>query len=252
MISDRGVSAIERPFAHLLDAFDTPQERRKERQRRHIIEVATALFHENGGEHGGGLESTTAEMIAERADISTRTFFRYFDSKLDAVYLDYRRSNLDLMRLVKARLTSESVASAVLNASFDQVMAFTSTPANRERITRAFQSVNFAERRAVWQLATIRELVDLVTPYMRDTAYPEIKARTIVGLVRSVMNNALELWTSKPRQDLEDLLNLFLHELRDTALDLNATPRISFEPHRSSDEPVTKVRKARRKEAIAG
>jgi len=55
--------------------------------RRRIIEEASRLYHENG-EEVGGVETTTVELICERADISVRTFFRHFDSKLDVIYLD--------------------------------------------------------------------------------------------------------------------------------------------------------------------
>ena len=65
-----------------------PAQRRKDAQRRRIFAAAVSLYEENGGEEGGGLEATTVEAIAERSDISVRTFFRYFETKADAIYLD--------------------------------------------------------------------------------------------------------------------------------------------------------------------
>jgi AcrR family transcriptional regulator len=69
---------LERPFEEKLGL----RERKKLKTRRSIQEHALRLF----GEHG--YEATTVEQIAEAAEVSPSTFFRYFPTKEDTVLTD--------------------------------------------------------------------------------------------------------------------------------------------------------------------
>jgi AcrR family transcriptional regulator len=60
----------------------SPRERRRTRTMRDIQTEALGLFAEHG------YEQTTIEQIADAADISPRTFFRYFPTKEDVVLWD--------------------------------------------------------------------------------------------------------------------------------------------------------------------
>jgi AcrR family transcriptional regulator len=72
------------------------RERKKARTRDAIIEAALDLFESQG------FDATTVEDIAAAADVSPRTFFRYFETKLDVVMAHNVDEGEDLEPLVAA------------------------------------------------------------------------------------------------------------------------------------------------------
>jgi AcrR family transcriptional regulator len=95
----------------VLDALpeDTPglRERKKARTREAIIDAALVLFERDG------YEATTVEGIAAAADVSPRTFFRYFDTKVDVVMARNVDDGDDMEALVAERPASEGPVEAV-------------------------------------------------------------------------------------------------------------------------------------------
>src|SRR3954464_11561537 len=83
------------------------RERNKLRTRQEIADATLRLAADRGLEH------VTVEQIAAAADVAPRTFFRYFDSKEDALLADHPE-RLDLLReTLKSRPLSEGPLTAV-------------------------------------------------------------------------------------------------------------------------------------------
>jgi AcrR family transcriptional regulator len=91
----------------VVEAASGLRERKKARTREAIIDAALDLFGRKG------FDATTIEDIAAAADVSPRTFFRYFDSKVDLVMAHNEAHGDKVAPLVVARPASEGPLEAL-------------------------------------------------------------------------------------------------------------------------------------------
>jgi AcrR family transcriptional regulator len=84
------------------------RERKKQKTLERVRREAYRLFAENG------YEATTVDQIAEAAEISPSTFFRYFPTKEDVVVQD--EYDPALAEAIRARPADEPIVDAVLNS----------------------------------------------------------------------------------------------------------------------------------------
>lgn len=86
------------------------RERTKARTRQELIDAAFALFAEHG------FEACTVDEIAEAADVSPRTFFRYFAVKEDVALARLQDESALLIERLAERPASESPLTALREA----------------------------------------------------------------------------------------------------------------------------------------
>ncbi|MCZ7535071.1 MAG: TetR/AcrR family transcriptional regulator [Acidimicrobiia bacterium] len=96
----------------MISTLDTasPAERRRSRLRAHIADVALDLFCD------GGYDETTVDDIAAAADISTRSFFRYFRAKEEVLFHDALETIETLRALVDDRPAGEPLVVSLREA----------------------------------------------------------------------------------------------------------------------------------------
>lgn len=78
--------------------------------RRALERIALELFSEHG------FEATTVEQIADRAGVSRRTFFRYFDTKADVLWSEFDAEVSTLHRLLAESPPEQSITEAIRSA----------------------------------------------------------------------------------------------------------------------------------------
>jgi len=88
------------------------RERKKVRTRRALLEAAVRLFSEQG------YEQTTIAEIAAAADVAPRTFFAYFSSKEDVLFLQAEDRGQAMLDVIAGRQPGEPLG-ALLSRMFD-------------------------------------------------------------------------------------------------------------------------------------
>lgn len=105
------LAAPDRPEIPCAPAELSLRDRRRAREKLRIEKAALRLLLDRG------FTDVTAEDFAEAAQISRRTFFRYFPARDNVLTGVYMRSLDNLFRLIRTRPASESLIEAVVNAS---------------------------------------------------------------------------------------------------------------------------------------
>lgn len=181
----------------------TPAERRRKKLRTHIIANATALYKKHGGGNGG-FENTSVEEIAQISDISLRTFFRYFETKMDVIYLDIKNARADLADFIHNRPAEEGRLEAVLNARFEQVDFFLNDKDNRERLLRSLKALQFQSRLLVLRNELKGCIFEALTQETgRSEPLTVDYARMISNILIDIIGDVMDDWAHDTSIDIQ-------------------------------------------------
>jgi len=182
------------------------RERKKAKTKAAIREHALRLFHEQG------YQATTVEQIAEAAEVSPSTFFRYFPSKEDVVLQD----DYDPM-LVAAFEAQPAELSPVAALRGAMQAVFAGLPTEELALERERQklvlSVPELRAGALDGLAgTIQMIAEIVAERVGRRA-DELAVRSFAGAVMGVLLAALFAAAEDPTADIFELLDAGLAHL---------------------------------------
>jgi AcrR family transcriptional regulator len=176
------------------------RERKKARTRAAIRHHAMRLFREQG------FQATTVEQIAEAADVSQSTFFRYFPTK-EAVVLE---DDLDAPMIRAFRLLPPELGPVpALRIAFKQVVAQMTAEELEEERERNRLILEIPELHATmldeWSRG-IRMIAELVAGRSgRDADDPQV--RLFAGALIGVGLSALMTWAEDPSTDFYTVMD---------------------------------------------
>jgi AcrR family transcriptional regulator len=161
--------------------------RKRERTRLSIEDAALELFAEQG------YEATTVEQIAARAEVSVGTFFRYFPSKGEALFVERKNQIPALQRAIVERPAHEDDFEAVRRAlQFEWVAKI-----DPERIVRQTQAIDRSHvlTGLSFQIGVRwREAISDALAERNRLDGPDGHCRLVAGTALSVYGNAVLSW----------------------------------------------------------
>jgi AcrR family transcriptional regulator len=182
------------------------RERKKARTRAAIQQHALRLFRE------GGYEATTVQQIAEAAEVSESTFFRYFPAKEDVVLWDpFDPLYAQLFREQPADLTMLQA----IRAAFRDVLARLSPAERAEQRERVMLLLSVPPLRAmlVDQLNGPMRLIQELVAERAGRRAGDMAVRALAGAVIGVSLAAMFAAAENPAADIVSLADEAMAQL---------------------------------------
>lgn len=184
-----------------METQESLRARKKIRTREALIETATRLFLEKG------FDSTTADEIAEAAEVSRSTFFRYFPTKEALVFPNQQRRIDQLHSLLTRYQRERPPFEAVRRACTEMAGEFLRARAElltQYRIVQA--SPYLVVRQLEWDVEWETAIADAIVPG-GDASTPAVReAQVLAGAVFGVIRVILREWyTTRCGGDLVEI-----------------------------------------------
>ncbi len=166
------------------------RERKKIRTRRTIRAAAYRLFAEQG------YEATPVDRIAEVAEVSPSTVFRYFPTKEDIVLTDeYDQLVEDALR---GRPTAEAPVTALREALFEVLaQSYDEHLAETHQRLRLIRDVPTIRARMFEHTAETSRLLTRVLSERTGRRVDDLELRVVTGAMLGALTEAMVLWAER-------------------------------------------------------
>ncbi|MGW7281611.1 TetR family transcriptional regulator [Streptomyces sp. NPDC054844] len=185
------------------------RERKKQRTRDTLLRSALELFTERG------YEETTVDDIAETADVSQRTFFRYFASKEEAAFFVSRLAESHFVEAVRGRPPVEAPLDALrqaLVASWDTIGESVEQLVPLELHMRFYRVIESTPALLAAHLRRATELEEEIALVIADREGLDVDAdprpRVVVAVFGAVMRVTERIWSARDDASLAALRDL--------------------------------------------
>jgi AcrR family transcriptional regulator len=178
----QGAEQAKPPLGH--------RERKKQRVKAQLTEVALSLFSERG------FEQTTVDDIASAVDLVPRTFFRYFRSKDDALFSWFEVMGAEARKALLARPHGEGALRALIEAG-RQVME---THGAQERVVLILRRLDATSpelhmRQAVARYDMQRQLAQTLASRLEPSA--TLVAEMVTAIASTAWWFAVDEWAAE-------------------------------------------------------
>lgn len=177
------------------------RERKKKRTREILVAAARQLFLQKG------FEKTTVDEIAAAADVSQRTFFRYFATKESIVFSQHEARIARLRSLLKRRSNRQPVYASVRAAVLDFADGYV---ASRDELLDEYRIVTASPLLVARDVELDTEYEAAIAEALGDHegATPAVRrrARIVAGALFGTIRATMQEWFAGGGTD--DLLRL--------------------------------------------
>jgi AcrR family transcriptional regulator len=174
------------------------RERKKQATRDALIEAALELFSTQG------FDASSVDQIADRVEVSARTFHRYFPAKEHVLFAD----TASRMELVATLLAADDDTRPVLDVLRDTAMELASVlAADPRRQALRFRIIEDNDRLRAHNLRASEEIADLFAAHAaarlglaRNDRLPSLLGTWTYGVLRTVHRR----WLANPKLDMAE------------------------------------------------
>jgi len=209
---------LPEPVGQLSEPSDL-RSRKKERTRAAINDAALELFIEKG------FEATTVDEIAERAEVSKATFFRYFTTKAEVVFGADGPRHDALFAAIVERPADDDDLTAVRRALVDTWIGLldighAARQGKAAATSPVLRGLSY-DLNIRWQ-----GIVSSAIARRHGLDEPDQRCRLVAGVVFAVFSNAYNAWLSGGGEaDFPTAVEHAFSLLDDVCADLGVPPR---------------------------
>jgi len=176
------------------------RERKKADTREAIRSAAVDLFVAHG------FEETTMDAIAEAADVSVRTVFRYFPTKEDLAFADAEQLVVDFTELLEARPAHEAVMTSVRAVAAEMATRLEATQEVDVRLAPIMSREPALRRRYLEIMDRVEETVAGWAARRLDAPPGDLRPRLLAAAIVATQRVVVDAMTAGDPRLLNELI----------------------------------------------